>query len=67
MEAQQVALSGGVEDLIHAWKRKGVLRASLVEVGEVDAHTLHSAFLGDDDQVRQPFRVPHLPNDTSLL
>ena len=43
------------------------MRAGLVEVGEVNAHAFLPAFLGHDDRVRQPLRVPHLADDTSFL
>ena len=66
-KTQQVAFGGGVNDLIDARKLEGFLRASLVEVGEIEAHALLPAFLGDNNRVCQPFWVSHLPNDTSLL
>ena len=44
-----------------------VLWASLVEVGEVNAHALLPSFLGDDDGIHQPLRVSYLPHDPCCL
>ena len=66
-EAQQVALGSGVNDLVDVGERKGILRAGLVEVGEVDTHALLPSFLGDDDGVGQPLWVPQLSDDPSGL
>ena len=66
-EAQQVAFGGGVDNLVNAREREGILRAGHVEVGEVDTHALLPSFLGDDDGVRQPLWVPRLSDDPCSL
>ena len=66
-EAQQVAFGGGVDNLVNAREREGILRAGHVEVGEVDTHALLPSFLGDDDGVRQPLWVSQLSDDSCVL
>ena len=62
-DTQQVALGGGVDDLIDAGEQKRILRASFVEIGEVDTHTFLPPFLRHNDWVGQPIRVSYLAND----
>ena len=66
-EAEEVAHSRRIHDLVNAQKREGVLRAELVEAREVDAHAFLASFLRDEDGIGQPLRVPYFPYDTCFL
>ena len=66
-EAQQVSLSGGVDDLVEAREWEWILRVGLVEVGEVDTHAFLSPLLRHNHRVSQPIWVADLANDPRRL
>jgi len=68
IETQHLATKAVFQNnLVNAREREGILRAGLVEVGEVDTHALLPSFLGDDDGIHQPLRVSYLPDDPCCL
>jgi hypothetical protein len=56
-EAQQGALSGGVNDLVDARKREGVFKVVMVEIGVVDTHSPFVGFLRYKHRIGEPNRV----------
>jgi hypothetical protein len=53
--------------LIHAWERKGVLGAWLIETSVLDAHVKLPAINGDNDRVGQPPWVVDLPDEIGVV
>jgi hypothetical protein len=52
---------------VDAWKRKGILRVVLVEIGVVDTHSPFSIFLFYKDWVCRPIWMCNFSNETSSL
>ena len=57
---------GSIDDLIDAGAREGILRASLVEVFEIDAQAPGFVLLWYHHQVCQPVRMFYLSDESGL-
>ena len=65
-EEEQHATGRGVNDLVDAWKSKGILWTVLVEVCVVDTHPpFIIVLLEDEDRVGQPLEVMYFFDETS--
>ena len=51
---------GGVDEPVYPWQGEAVFGAHLVEVGDIDAHSLAPIMLLYEDYVGNPFRVGRL-------
>ena len=65
-ETQRVVSCGSVDDLINAGEGEGILRASLVEVFEIDAQAPGFILLSHHHQVCSPVRVFYLSDESGL-
>jgi hypothetical protein len=65
-EAKQPVSGGGVDQSINAGEREAVFGTSLIEVGEIYAHSPFAVRFLYQDHIGQPFRVMNLLYELSL-
>ena len=66
-KTKELAAGSGVHDLVDPWEGIGVLRAGLVEVGEVDVVAAFSGVLGDDHTIGEPSGMNDFLDDAGFL